>query len=136
MSSRPVSGQVVAEVTLFEVESVFVMETPIETPFPLWMELVFRDTVSRRFALLGMLRLRPVMLVVDAEVVTVVVLTVVLVTVLVAALMIVLVVVVVTVACGGGFADIVTVDVNREVEVCVYDETEVSVITLALPLLP
>jgi hypothetical protein len=128
-SRRPVRGQLVAEVTWFEVESVFVIETPIETPFPPWMELVFRDTVSRRFALLGMLRLRPVMLVVDAEVVTVVVLTVV----LVAALMIVLVVVVVTVACGGGFAGIVTVDVNRDVEVCVNDETEVSVTTLALP---
>jgi hypothetical protein len=112
----------------------FVMETPIETLFPLWMEVVFRDTVSRRFALLGMLRLRPAALVIDADVVTVVVLMAVLVTVLVAALMIVLVVVVVTVACGGGFAGIVTVEVNRDVEVCVYNATKVSVTTLALPL--
>ncbi len=109
----------------------FVIKTPIETPFPLWMEVVFRETVSSRLALLGTLRLMPAVLVVDAEVVTVVVLVVVLVT----ALVIVLVVVVVTVACGGGFAGIVTVEVNRDVEVCVYDETEVSVITLALPLL-
>src|SRR5712664_3115378 len=101
----------------------FVIETPIETLFPLWMEVVFRDTVSRRFALLGMLRLRPAALVIDADVVTVVVLMVVLVT----ALVIVLVVVVVTVACDGGLAVIVTVDVNSDVEVCVCDETEVSV---------
>jgi hypothetical protein len=107
----------------------FVIETPIETPFPLCMEVVFRDTVSSRFALLGVLRLRPAALVIDAEVVTVVVLVVVLVT----ALVVVLVVVVVTVACGGGFAGIVTVEVNRDVDVCVYAETEVSMITLALP---
>ena len=131
MSSRPLSGQVVAEVTPFEVESVFVMETPIERPFPLWMEVVFRDKVSSRFALLGVLWLNPAAPVVDAEVVTVVVLMVELVT----ALVIVLVVVVVIVACGGGFAGIVTVEVNRDVEVSVYAETEVSVITLALPLL-
>ena len=84
-------GQVVAEATLFEVESMFVMETPIETPFPLWMEVVFRDTVSRRFALLGMLRLRPASAVIDDEVVTVVVLMVVLVTALVIVLVVVLV---------------------------------------------
>src|SRR6267143_4096081 len=121
LSSRPLRGQLVAEVTWFEVESVFVTETPIETPFPLWMEVAFRETVSSRFALLGTLWLRPAVLVVDAEVVTVVVLMVVLVT----ALVIVLVVVVVTVACDGGLAVIVTVDVNSDVEVCVYDETEV-----------
>jgi len=40
---------------------------------------------------------------------------------------------VVTVPCDGGFASIVTVEVRRDVEVCVYDETEVSVITLGLP---
>jgi hypothetical protein len=114
---------------LFEVESIFVIETPIETPFPLWMELVFRDTVSSRFALLGTLRVKPIVLVVDAEVVTVVVLMVVLVT----ALVVVLVVVVVTVACDGGLAGIVTVEVNKEVEICVYAEVEVSVITFALP---
>jgi hypothetical protein len=130
LSSIPVRGQLVPEVTLFEVESVFVIETPIETLFPLWMELVFRDTVSSRFALLGTLRVKPVVLVVDAEVVTVVVLMVVLVT----SLVIVLVVVVVTVACDGGFAVIVTVEVNRDVAVCVTAETEVSVTTLALPL--
>jgi len=82
-----------------------------------------------------MLPLRPVLAVVDAAVVTVVVLMDVLVIVPVIVLKAVVVVVVLTVACDGGLADIVTVDVNREVEVCVYDETEVSVITLALPLL-
>ena len=97
------------------------------------MEVVFRDTVSNRFALLGMLRLRPAGSVVDAEVVTVVVLIVVLMVVLVTALVIVLVVVVVTVACDGGFAGIVTVEVKRDVEVRVYAEKEVSVIILALP---
>jgi hypothetical protein len=131
LSNRPLRGQLVAEVTWFEVESVFVTETPIETPFPLWMEVVFRDTVSSRFAVLGTLRLRPAVLVVDAEVVRVVVLTVVLVT----ALVNVLVVVVVTVACDGGLAVIVIVEVSRDVEVCVYDEKEVSVITLGLPLI-
>ena len=70
----------------------FAMETPIETPFPLWMEVAFRDTVSSRFAPLGTLRLRPEMPVVDAEVVTVVVL----VTVLAIMLVIVLVLVWVT----------------------------------------
>jgi len=139
LSSRPLRGQLVAEVTWFEVESVFVTETPIETPFPLWMEVAFRETVSSRFALLGTLWLRPAVLVVDAEVVTVVVMMVVmmvvLMAVLVTALVIVLVVVVVTVACAGGFAGMVTVEVNRDVEVCVYDETEVSVITLGLPLI-
>ena len=45
----------------------------------------------------------------------------------------VLVVVVVTVACDGGFAGIVTVEVKRDVEVRVYAEKEVSVIILALP---
>jgi hypothetical protein len=131
LSSRPLRGQLVAEATWFEVESVFVIETPIETPFPLWMEVVFRETVSSRFALLGTLWLRPAVLVVDAEVVKVVVLM----AVLVIALVIVLVAVVVTMACGGGFSVIVTVEVTRDVEVCVYDETEVSVITLTLPFL-
>ena len=82
-----------------------------------------------------MLPLRPVLAVVDAAVVTVVVLMDVLVIVPVIVVKAVLVVVVVTVPCDGGFASIVTVEVRRDVEVCVYDETEVSVITLALPLL-
>ena len=82
-----------------------------------------------------MLPLRPVLPVVDAVVVTVVVLMDVLVIVPVIVLKAVLVVVVVTVDCGGGLADIVTVEVNTDVEVCVYDETEVSVITLGLLLI-
>jgi hypothetical protein len=129
LSTRPVRGQFAAEVTLFESESVFVTETSIETPFPLWMEVAFRDTVRSRFASLGVLRLKPAAPVVDADVVTVVVLMVVLVDVLtivlVTELVIVLVVVVVRVACVCGLAGIVTVEVV--VLVWVASERKVTV---------
>jgi len=134
LAANPVKGQLAAEVTMFEVESMFVMETPMDTPFPLWMEVAFRDKVSSRLALVGMLPLSPVLPVVDAVVVTVVVLIDVLVIVPVIVIKAGLVVVVVTVTCDDGFAGIVTVEVKRDVEVCVYAEVEVWVIVTA-PLL-
>lgn len=128
LSTRPVRGHLLAAVTLFEVESMFVKETPIETPFPLMMEVVFRDTVSCRFALVRMLRVGPIKLVVvDEELVIVVVLVIVLV--------VKLVTVAVLVIWGGGLAEIVTVDVNVEVVVWVETEVEVCVAKLMLVVL-
>ena len=111
LAVNPFKGQLAAEVTMFEVESMFVMETPMDTPFPLRTDVAFRDKVRSRLALVGMLPLRPVLTVVDADVVTMVVLVVVLTIVLVTELVVVIEDVVVTVTCDGGLSGIVTVEV-------------------------